>query len=172
MDLLTTYTHDSELQAITAPPLISTIHKSPQHPLSLFLGCYMLPLTIASNSGDASASRAQILFSQPPVQNCPNNWLCPLLITSQRGPRRNTPFRTVTLLLHAYSLQRERVYRAVAPKRSLFTESSFSNGSVRHNIKMDLRERESAGGMEIIDLAQDRDQCMALANAVMNPRVS
>jgi hypothetical protein len=36
MDLLTTYTHDSELQAITAPPLISTIHKSPQHLLSLF----------------------------------------------------------------------------------------------------------------------------------------
>jgi hypothetical protein len=36
MDLLTTYTHDPELQAITAPPLISTIHKSPQHPLSLF----------------------------------------------------------------------------------------------------------------------------------------
>jgi hypothetical protein len=36
MDLLTTYTHDLELQAITAPPLISTIHQSPQHPLSLF----------------------------------------------------------------------------------------------------------------------------------------
>jgi hypothetical protein len=36
MDLLTTYTYDSELQAITAPPLISTIHKSQQHPLSLF----------------------------------------------------------------------------------------------------------------------------------------
>jgi hypothetical protein len=28
--------HDSELQAITAPPLISTIHKPPQHLLSLF----------------------------------------------------------------------------------------------------------------------------------------
>jgi hypothetical protein len=35
MDLLTTYTHDLELQAITASPLISTIHKSPQHLLSL-----------------------------------------------------------------------------------------------------------------------------------------
>jgi hypothetical protein len=34
MDLLSTYTHDSELQelqAIPAPPLISTIHKSPQY---------------------------------------------------------------------------------------------------------------------------------------------
>jgi hypothetical protein len=36
MGLLPTYTHDSELQAVTAPPLISTIHISPQHPPSLF----------------------------------------------------------------------------------------------------------------------------------------
>jgi hypothetical protein len=36
LDLLTTLTHDSELQAITAPSLISTICKSPLHPLSLF----------------------------------------------------------------------------------------------------------------------------------------
>jgi hypothetical protein len=35
-DLLTTYTNNSELQAITAPPLISINHKSPQQPLSLF----------------------------------------------------------------------------------------------------------------------------------------
>jgi hypothetical protein len=36
IDLVITYTHDWELQAITVPPLISTIHKSPQHLLSLF----------------------------------------------------------------------------------------------------------------------------------------
>jgi hypothetical protein len=36
MDLLATYTHDSELQVITASPLISIIHKSPQHSLSHF----------------------------------------------------------------------------------------------------------------------------------------
>jgi hypothetical protein len=36
MDLLTVYKHHSELEAITTPPLISTIHKSPQHPLSPF----------------------------------------------------------------------------------------------------------------------------------------
>jgi hypothetical protein len=36
LDLLATYTHDSEERAITTLPLISTIHKSPQHPLSLF----------------------------------------------------------------------------------------------------------------------------------------
>jgi hypothetical protein len=40
LDLLTTYTHDSELQAITASPLIATIHKSPQHPLNFYsLSC-------------------------------------------------------------------------------------------------------------------------------------
>jgi hypothetical protein len=43
MDLLITYTHNSELQAITAPPLISTIHKSPQHPLSLLQPAVSFP---------------------------------------------------------------------------------------------------------------------------------
>jgi hypothetical protein len=33
---VTTYTHDWRQQAITSPPLMSTIHKSPQHPLSPF----------------------------------------------------------------------------------------------------------------------------------------
>jgi hypothetical protein len=36
LDLLTTYTHHSELHVTTALPLISTLYKSPQHPLSLF----------------------------------------------------------------------------------------------------------------------------------------
>jgi hypothetical protein len=35
LDLLTTYTHDSELPEITAPSLISAIHKSSQYPLSI-----------------------------------------------------------------------------------------------------------------------------------------
>jgi hypothetical protein len=43
MHLLTTHTHDSERQAITAPPLRSTIHKSPQHPLSLFQSAVSSP---------------------------------------------------------------------------------------------------------------------------------
>jgi hypothetical protein len=38
------------------------------------------------------------------------------------------------------------------------------------NIKMDLREIEW-GGMHWIDLAQDRYQCRALVNTVMNLRV-
>jgi hypothetical protein len=36
MNLLTTYTHDAELQVITAPSLISTLYKSQRHLLSLF----------------------------------------------------------------------------------------------------------------------------------------
>jgi hypothetical protein len=35
------------------------------------------------------------------------------------------------------------------------------------NIKMDLR-KTGWDGMDWIDLAQDRDQCRALVNAVMN----
>jgi hypothetical protein len=41
------------------------------------------------------------------------------------------------------------------------------------NIKMDLRERERGwGGMDWIDLVQDRDQWRALVNRVMNLQVS
>jgi hypothetical protein len=58
MDLLTTYTHDSELQVITAPSLISTLYKSPQHPPSLFQAFYVFiirSLATISNGGDSSA---------------------------------------------------------------------------------------------------------------------
>jgi hypothetical protein len=39
-----------------------------------------------------------------------------------------------------------------------------------HNIKIDLREM-GWGGIDWIDLAQDRDQWRALVNTVMNLRV-
>jgi hypothetical protein len=60
MDSLTAYTHDSELQSVTAPPLISTLYKSPQHPLSLCQPAVLTShfLVTASDTGDFSASRA------------------------------------------------------------------------------------------------------------------
>jgi hypothetical protein len=64
MDLLITYTHDSELQAITAPPLISIIHKSPA--CCVFTSRYLATVT---NSVDSSASRTQVISSQTLVQN-------------------------------------------------------------------------------------------------------
>jgi hypothetical protein len=57
------YTRDSELQA---PPLITTIHKSPQHLLSPFLFCCVFTsrsLATASNGEDSSASVLTSLLS-------------------------------------------------------------------------------------------------------------
>jgi hypothetical protein len=92
LDLLTAYTHDSELQAITASPLIPTIHKAPQHPLNLFpIYCVFTScsLTTASNSGDSSASRFLVhLHSLPCRTVVIVNSLCSLLITFRDGPRR------------------------------------------------------------------------------------
>jgi hypothetical protein len=71
MDLFATYTHHSELQIITALSPIPTIDKSQRHPQSLLQPAVFTSrsITTASNNGDSSASHAQILLSQPPVQN-------------------------------------------------------------------------------------------------------
>jgi hypothetical protein len=77
-DLLTTYTHHSELQVITVLLLISTIYQSlhtkSSPPCSVSNSC---SLATASNSGDSSASSSQVLSSQPPVQNSTPNWQFP-----------------------------------------------------------------------------------------------
>jgi hypothetical protein len=64
INLLTTYTHDSELQAITAPLLISTIHKS-LHAKSSPAFCVFTSrcLVTASNNGDSSVSVLTSLLS-------------------------------------------------------------------------------------------------------------
>jgi hypothetical protein len=79
----------------------SQITTAPAKPFSACSIFTSHSLATASNSGDPSASGAKVLSLQPFVQNS-LNWLCPLLITSQHGPRRNPHFHccspTVALL--------------------------------------------------------------------------
>jgi hypothetical protein len=88
-------------------------------------------------------------------------------ITPLHGPRRNTPFPTVTQLLCAYSLQRERVYRAHAQKRSLFTESPLSNGSIRHNImsRIFFRKKVVTVGIKCMVLETETDLSLVTSSS-------
>jgi hypothetical protein len=77
MDLLNTYTHHPELQEITALSPFSTLYKPPQHSLNPFPACCIFisrSIVTASNTRDSSASRAQVLSSQPPMQNSTLKW--------------------------------------------------------------------------------------------------
>jgi uncharacterized membrane protein YozB (DUF420 family) len=71
MDLLTIFIHHSELQVITAPLPVSTIHRSPQHPLSSFPACCVFnSLAMASNNGDYPPSSAHVIT----VRRISRNW--------------------------------------------------------------------------------------------------
>jgi hypothetical protein len=127
MYLLITYTHDSELQTITAPPLISRLYKSLYAKSSPACSIVFTRRFLVTdfNGGDSSASRAQVFSSQSPTV---------FKITSRYGPRRKhgspiaveaclprrcvatvgvrtteTPFPTVPLLLRVDSLPWEPV---------------------------------------------------------------
>jgi hypothetical protein len=110
IDLLTNYTHNSDLQVITVPSLISTqITTAPARPSPACSVSDSCSLARASNTGDFSASRTQVLSSQLPMQNSCQlsseawcqllaslaelNWLVsPILffITTLHGPNKNT----------------------------------------------------------------------------------
>jgi hypothetical protein len=72
MDSLTTCTHNSELQVITVPSLISTIHKSPQHPLSLFQPSVLSPAISQQQLRTVGIFQLHAFIfclQQPPMQN-------------------------------------------------------------------------------------------------------
>jgi hypothetical protein len=120
MDLLTTHTHHSELQVITALSLISAIRKSPQHPLSLFPACcassavsWQRILTVKILRLSCSGSLFTATFGQllstvnsttaPSLVSHPCRaqlkWLLQtvLLITSWHGPHRKHPGSNVRI---------------------------------------------------------------------------
>jgi hypothetical protein len=86
MDLLATYTHVSELQAITRPPIISTIHKSLQHPLSIFQPAVSLPavpwqrlLTVENASEDGGGIHLRNTVKISTIRHQPPRfmpWMC------------------------------------------------------------------------------------------------
>jgi hypothetical protein len=110
MNLLTCITHDTELQVITVLSLISTLYKSPQHPLRLFqpamsssavpwqriLAVEILQLQPFRFSCHNRPCRTLIncqlnysaISSQPPLQS-----LAPIMsfLTARRGSRRQHP---------------------------------------------------------------------------------
>jgi hypothetical protein len=92
MDLLTIYTHYSESKVITALSLISILYKLLHAKYSPACSVFTSrSLATASNSGDSSAFRAQVLSSQLPVQNClstDSSLLQLLVITSLHRPHR------------------------------------------------------------------------------------
>jgi hypothetical protein len=128
---------------------ISTIHKSPQHLVSPFTACCVFnshSLATAGNSGDSSASCAQVLSSQPPVQNSTFNWQLP----GWRSFHTNLPVFSSQADFQLYRrnmfteplLRKSRMFiRLLHSKRlyALFVLRSLpSNGSIRHIIKIKI----------------------------------
>jgi hypothetical protein len=66
--------------------------------------------------------------------------------------------------------EKRNVYRILVGKPEGKRPLGRSRRRWEDNIRMDLRER-GWGGMDWIDLAQDRDQWRALVNTVMNFRI-
>jgi hypothetical protein len=102
LDLLTTYTHDSELQAVTAPPLISTIHKPPRHPLSLFqpaVSTLAVPWQRLLTAEILRLHAVRSYLQSLPYQNS-TELIAPtvLVITSRHGPHRKHSSSTVAFV--------------------------------------------------------------------------
>jgi hypothetical protein len=124
MDLLTTYILHWELRLITAPLLISTIDRLPQHPLSPFPACCVFSsrsLAAASNSGNSSASRT-------------------LVVTVRRISRQlNSKVNFSASYLQDNSLERTtQKTQPIYCCRGVFTGPWYSNGRGANNIEITI----------------------------------
>jgi hypothetical protein len=111
--------HDSELQAMTALPLLYKLYKSLEHKLSLFI-CYVFTsrsLVTSSNTGDSS------VFAITPLSAgvyLTTKLIAPtvLVLTSRHGPHKKHLVSKNNSIVACLFFPREGVYRAVAQKRS------------------------------------------------------
>jgi hypothetical protein len=119
---------------------ISTIHKSLQHPLRLFQPAVSSPaipwqqlLTVEILQLHAFKSS----LHRPPYRTYYQLTLSLAYNISAQTTQKTRISHCCSptiALLRICCLAMERIYQAVAQKRSLFTESPRSNGSIRHNI--------------------------------------
>jgi hypothetical protein len=108
MDLLATYTHHSELQIIAEVSLVSTLCKSPQHPLGPFPACCVISRTLAaaSSSGDSSASHARICLRGLSCRtrlSLSTDWVAPIVGT---GNIEDTVSNSSSVVVEACSPRR------------------------------------------------------------------
>jgi hypothetical protein len=95
-------------------------------------------MATACNSGDSSASRAQVFSSQPPVQNWSKLKPRPLLITSQHGP--HTKHSSISAPSLRSCLIADKTVPSPCPETALvyppISLSLHSNGSTRYITSM------------------------------------
>jgi hypothetical protein len=118
----TSYLHNSQITTAPAKP---------------FPACCVIisrSLATASNSGDSSASRAQVLSSQPPLQNWTNDWLSSLAYNISARTTYKTPRFQQQLYFCVRIRCRGNVFTEPLPRNGRCLQSLHSNGSVRHII--------------------------------------
>jgi hypothetical protein len=145
---LTTYTHHSELQVITALSLISTLYKSSQHPLSLFpaVSSSGLPwqrlLTVEILQLHALRFYLHMLSAE--LNSLSNDLVVPVVGTDYI---ENTVSNRSCIVVEACSLCR---YIATAVVSLFVSRSLPSSGSICHNIKEGCRLEVLGKGGRII----------------------